>query len=230
MPLTSFSLLAAFGAGILSFLSPCVVPLIPGYLSFLAGTSLAEVADHPSVRWRVSLHALWFVAGSVIFVTLLGVIAALLGDALSTYQQALERVSGVLLMLFGLALTGFVPLPWISGDHRVHVKPGRAAWWRSGLVGLSFGAGWSACSTPILGAILLLTAARSLTPLQVVILMSAFGLGQGVPFVATGILVERASPYLRRIHRVTSILTVIGGVTLILIGFFLVTGLFSTAG
>lgn len=230
MPLTSFSLLAAFGAGILSFLSPCVVPLVPGYLSFLADTSLAEVPGKPAVRWRVSRHALWFVLGSIVFVTLLGVITAVLGNALSTYQQVLEHVGGLLLMVFGIALTGWVPLPWLSGDHRVRMKPGRSVWWRSGLVGLSFGAGWSACSTPILGAVLVLTAAKTLLPLQVVIVMLAFGIGQGVPFFLTGVLVDRAGPFLRRIHRVTSLLTVIGGVTLILIGFFLLTGLFSTAG
>ena len=193
----------------------------------------------------MSRHALWFVLGSVVFVTLLGVIAALLGNALSTYQQVLEHVGGLLLMVFGIALTGWVPLPWLSGDHHVRVKPGeprepreprepgepgRSVWWRSGLVGLSFGAGWSACSTPILGAVLVLTAAKTLLPLQAVIVMLAFGIGQGVPFFLTGVLVDRAGPFLRRIHRVTSLLTVIGGVTLILIGFFLLTGLFSTAG
>jgi cytochrome c-type biogenesis protein len=228
MTLTSFSLLTAFGAGILSFLSPCVVPLVPGYLSYLADTGLAQVPGQAAVRWRVSRHALWFVLGTVIFVTLLGVVAALLSTALSTYQQVLERASGVLLMLFGIALTGLVPLPWLSGDHRVRVKPGRSAWWRSGLLGLTFGAGWSVCSTPLLGAVLVLTAASSLSPLQAISIMLAFGLGQGVPFLLAGLLVDRAGPFLRRIPRVTSILTMIGGVTLILLGFFLVTGLFST--
>lgn len=230
MPLTSFSLLAAFGAGILSFLSPCVVPLVPGYLSYLADTSLEEISGQPAVRWRVSRHALWFVLGTVAFVTALGVIAAILGAAFATYQQVLERVGGLLLMLFGIALTGPVPLPWFSGDHRVRLKPGRSVWWRSGLIGLTFGAGWSVCTTPILGAILVLTAANTLLPLQAVILMLVFGLGQGVPFLLAGVLVDRAGPLLRRIHRVTSILTVIGGVTLILLGFFLLTGMFSTAG
>lgn len=230
MPLTSFSLLAAFGAGLLSFLSPCVVPLVPGYLAYLADTSLAEVSGKPTARWRVSRHALWFVLGTVVFVTLLGVIAALLGNALSAYQQVLEHVGGLVLMLFGIALTGLVPLPWLSGDHRVRLKPGPSVWWRSGLIGLTFGAGWSVCSTPILGAILVLTAAKSLLPLQAVILMLAFGLGQGVPFLLTGVLVDRAGPLLRRVRRVTSILTVIGGLTLIFIGFSLLTGLFSTAG
>src|SRR5262245_40710106 len=221
MPLTSFSLLAAFGAGILSFLSPCVMPLVPGYLSYLADTSLAEVSARPAARWRVSQHALWFALGSVVFVTALGVIAAVLGQALSAYQQVLERVGGLLLMLFGIVLTGLVPLPWLSGNHRVRMKPARSVWWRSGLVGLTFGAGWSACSTPILGALLVLTAARSLIPLQAVILMLVFGLGQGVPFLVAGLLVDRASPLLRRLRRLTNILTVIGGMTLILIGFFL---------
>lgn len=227
---TSISLLAAFGAGILSFLAPCVVPLVPGYLAYLAGVSLTEVSGKPAVRWRVSQHALWFVAGTVVFMTSLGVIAALLGNALSAYQQGLERVSGLVLMVFGIALTGLVRLPWLSGDHRVRLKPGRSVWWRSGLIGMTFGAGWSVCSTPILGAILVLTAARSLPPAQAVVVMLAFGLGQGVPFLLAGVLVDRAGLLLHRIHRVTSVLTIVGGVTLILIGFFLLTGLFSSAG
>ena len=117
-PLTPLSLLAAFGAGIASFLAPCVLPLVPGYLSFLAGTSLQEIPDQPTTRWRVGRHALWFVAGCTVIFMLLGASAALLGSALSAYQAVLERVGGLLLILFGLALTGLVPLPWEAVRHR----------------------------------------------------------------------------------------------------------------
>src|SRR5215472_12844075 len=159
--LTSLGLLTAFGAGILSFLSPCVFPLVPGYLSYLAGTSLDEAQNQPTMRWRVSQHALYFVLGFALLFTLLGAAAALVGLALHTYQQVLARIAGLLLILFGIALTGLVPIPWLSRDHRVQVKPGRSAWWRSGLIGMAFGAGWSACSGPLLSAVLVLITVRS---------------------------------------------------------------------
>jgi len=239
MPLTPLGLLVAFGAGMVSFLAPCVLPLVPGYLSYLAGTSLAvapaapvapgQPAAHWAVRWRVSRHALWFVAGCTLVLMLLGAAAAALGSALSTYQQLLERTGGILLILFGVALTGLVPIAWLSWDHHVQVKPGRSAWWRSGLVGMAFGASWSACASPILGALLVLTAVRSLAVVQGVLVMLFFALGQGIPFLLVAVLVDRAGSLLRRIRRYTHLFSVIGGVTLILIGVFLVTGLFSSS-
>lgn len=230
MPLTPLSLLAVFGAGLLSFLSPCVVALVPGYLAYLSGMSLEEVKGRPSARWQVSVQALWFVLGCTLVLTVLGAAAALLGRTLSVYQQVLERVGGLVLILLGVALTELVPLPWVSGEHRVQFKPGPPAWWRSGLIGMTFGAGWSACAGPILGAVLVLTVTGSVALLKGVVVMLLFGLGQGVPFVLVGFLVDRAGPFLRRIRRATALLTRIGGVVLILVGFFLLTGLFSTTG
>src|SRR5262245_58855694 len=203
MSLTIWGLLAAFGAGVLSFLSPCVVPLMPSYLSYLAGTSLEEVRHQPATRWRVGRHALWFVLGCVLLLTLLGAAAAVLGSAIYAYQRVLERIAGLLLILFGVALTGLVPAPWISRDYPVRVKPGPPAWWRSGLLGVVFGAGWSACSGPILGSILVLTAARSLHLAQGMLVMLVFALGQGVPLLVLGLVVDRAGMFLRRIRPYT---------------------------
>jgi cytochrome c-type biogenesis protein len=142
----------------------------------------------------------------------------------------LERVGGVLLILFGIVLTGWVPLPWLSRSYHLQVKPGRSVWWRSGLMGLAFGASWSACTGPILGAVLILSAGSARSVAQGAIVMLIFALGLGVPFLVVGLLVDRISPLLRRIRRATAVLTSIGGVLLILVGIFLVTGLFSTAG
>lgn len=223
MSLTALGLLAAFAGGVLSFLSPCVFPLVPGYLSYLAGTSLEEAQSQPTTRWRVSRHALWFVLGFALLFTLLGVAAALLGSALRPYQQVLARIAGLLLVLFGIALTGLVPIPWVSRDHRVKVQPGQPAWWRSGLIGMAFGAGWSACTGPILGSILVLTAVRS-TLLQGVIFLLAYALGLGMPFLLVGILVDRAGTFMRRIRRYTGPLSFIGGAILILMGMLILTG------
>ncbi len=222
MALSLVGVLTAFGAGLLSFLSPCVLPLVPGYLSYLAGTSIQEAHSLPTVRFRVSLHAFCFVLGFVLLFTLLGATAALMGLALRTYQQWLARLAGLLLILFGIALTGLVPIPWISRDHRIQVPPGRSAWWRSGLIGMAFGAGWSACSGPILGAILVLTAVRS-TVLPGVIFLLVYALGLGVPFVLVGLLVDRASRFMRPIRRYARPLSFLGGVILILMGMLLLT-------
>jgi cytochrome c-type biogenesis protein len=161
---------------------------------------------------------------------LLGAIAALFGSALSTYQQALERVGGLLLILFGIALSGLLPIPWVSSTHQVQIKPGRSIWWRSGLIGLTFGASWSACAGPLLGTILVVTVVRSLSVLQAVILMLVFAAGQGIPFLVIALLVDRASPFLRRLRRSTTLLSYIGSAILIFVGISLLFGLFSTAG
>ncbi len=230
IPFTALGLLAAFGAGILSFLAPCVLPLVPSYLSYLAGTSLEEGHTQSPVNFRVSLHALWFVVGFALLFTLLGAVTAWFGLALSAYQVVLERIGGVLLILFGIALTGWVPLPWLARTYHIQVKPGRSVWWRSGLIGLAFGASWSACTGPILGAVLVLAAGSSRSIVQGAIVMLTFALGLGVPFLLVGLLVDRVSPFLRRIRRATALLSHIGGVILILMGIFLLTGLFSTYG
>ena len=223
MSLLHVGWLSAFGAGLLSFLSPCVLPLVPGYLSYLAGTSMEEAKSQPTARFRVSLHALCFVLGFVLVFTLLGAAAALVGFALRSYQQWLARLAGLLLILFGIALTGLVPIPWMSMDHRIQVQPGRAAWWRSVLIGMAFGAGWSACTGPILGAVLVLIAVKA-TLLQGVFFLLVYALGLGVPFVLVGVLLDRAGRLLRPIRRYTRPFLFVGGVILILMGMLVLTG------
>ncbi len=223
MSLTSLGLVAAFGAGILSFLSPCVLPLVPGYLSYLAGTSVQEAQSQPTTRWRVSIHALCFVLGFALIFVLLGAAASLAGLALRAYQQALARIAGLLLVLFGIALTGLVPVPFLSRDHRIQLQPAASAWWRSGLIGVAFGAGWSACTGPILGSILALTAVGA-TLVQGIIFLLAYALGLGLPFLLVGILVDRVSPLMRSIRRYTGPISLLGGVLLILMGMLILSG------
>lgn len=216
-------LLVAFGAGVLSFLSPCVLPLVPGYLSYLAGTSVEGEGSQRTTRFRVSLHALYFVLGFVLVFTLLGATAALVGLALRPYQQWLARLAGLLLILFGIALTGLLPIPWISSDHHLQVQSGGASWWRSVLIGMALGAGWSACTGPILGSILILITVRAQL-VQGVSFLLAYALGLGVPYLAVGLLLDRARALLRPIRRSSRVLSLLGGVVLILMGMFLLTG------
>jgi cytochrome c-type biogenesis protein len=230
MSLTPVSLLAAFGAGLLSFLSPCVLPLLPGYLAYLAGTNLTEAQRQSILRWRVTLHALWFVLGSAMILMMLGAFAALFGSALSTYQQTVEHIGGLLLILFGIVLSGLLPIPWLSETYQVQVKPARSTWWRSGLIGLTFGASWSACAGPILATILVVTMVKALGVLQGVLVMLVFAAGQGIPLVLVALLVDRASTFLRRLRRSTTFLSYIASAVLIFVGVSLLFGLFSTTG
>jgi cytochrome c-type biogenesis protein len=226
--LSALGLLAAFGGGLVSFLAPCVLPLVPSYLTYLAGASL-EGAPTESIRLRVSLHAFWFVIGFTALFTTLGAAVGLFGSALGPYQLVLERIGGLLLILFGVVLTGLIRVPLLSSDYRFQVKSGRAVWWRSGLTGLAFGASWSACTGPMLGAVLVLTAG-SRAALPGATLMLAFALGLAVPFMVIGLMIDQATPFLRRIRRYTAASSTLGGVILIALGLFLVTGLFSKYG
>jgi cytochrome c-type biogenesis protein len=224
---TSLGLLAVFGAGVLAFLSPCVLPLVPGYLTYLAGTSTAPARNQPVARWQVARHALWFVLGFALLFTLLGAAAALLGSALGAYQPIPERVGGLLLILFGIAFAGVLPIPWLSGEHRVEVKVGRSAWWRSGLIGMTFGASWSACSGPLLGAILVLTGVSALRLFQGMAIMLAYALGLGVPFLLVALAADRGAGFLGPVRRHAARLRYVGSATMVLIGVFLLLGLFS---
>src|SRR5262249_16448115 len=152
------SLLAAFGAGVLSFLAPCVLPLVPGYLGYLAGVNRPQPDSDGGERSRITWHAFWFVLGFTLLYVVLGGAVAQLGGGLRAYEPALERFGGLLLIMFGAALTGVIRIPVITADYRILVGSGRPIWWRSGLTGLAFGASWSACTGPMLGAVMLFAA------------------------------------------------------------------------
>jgi len=223
MALAHFGLITAFVAGLLSFLSPCVFPLVPGYLSYLAGTTLSQEQGMSPVRWRVSLHALCFVLGFALIFAALGAAASVLGVLLTPYRQFLAYVAGVLLIIFGIVLTGLLPLPFLSGEHRVHVESGTPALLRSGMVGVAFGVGWSPCMGPVLGSILAL-AAVSTTLAQGIVFLLIYALGLGMPFLLVGLLIDRAGPVVRRINRYTGPISIIGGVILVLTGMLILSG------
>jgi cytochrome c-type biogenesis protein len=222
----SFALIVPFVAGTLSFLSPCVLPLIPGYLSFLAGTSLTTQTGQ-AARWRVSQHALWFVGGCAIVFILLGAGAAMLGMALNSYQIWLERIGGALLIVFALVATGWVTMPFLSQSRLIHVSSGPSTWWRSTLIGMAFGLSWSACTGPVLAGIVTLTVVQSQRIAQGVASMLAFAVGQGLPIVLLAVFVDRLGPILRRLRRFTAFVVQIGAALLIAIGLVLISGQFN---
>ncbi len=214
---------AAFGAGVVSFLSPCVFPLVPGYLSYIAGTTAREAHQDASARWRVTAHAIFFVLGFALIFAMLGAAASSLGAVLTAHRQLVERVAGALLIVFGVVLTGLLPLPFVQRERRAHVSGGEPALLRSAMVGAAFGAGWSPCIGPVLGSILAL-ASFGATLAQGVLLLLVYSLGLGVPFLLIGLLIDRAGPLVRRINRYTGPISVAGGVILVATGLLILSG------
>lgn len=223
MSTAHLTIIGAFAAGIVSFLSPCVFPLVPGYLSYLAGTTARETRASGAARWRVTAHALFFVLGFALIFTTLGATASMLGAVLATHKLLLERVAGVLLILFGVAMTGLIPLPFLQRERRVHVGPGEPALLRSALIGVAFGAGWSPCISLTLGPILFLAAVSS-TLAQGVLYLLIYTLGLGVPFLLVGLLIDRAGPVVRRLNRYTGAVALVGGAILCLTGLLILSG------
>ncbi|MGQ9682588.1 MAG: cytochrome c biogenesis CcdA family protein [Anaerolineae bacterium] len=228
----------AFLAGLLSFLSPCVLPLVPIYIGYLSGATAQQEAG---ARWRTAGHAGAFVAGfSVVFVAL-GSIAGLagsllaapvaplgfLGRALVVLNQAtvwLTRLGGLLLIVLGLHLTGLVRIPLLYRELRIEgARPSRRGLFASVLVGMIFAAGWTPCVGPYLTAILML-AGSSGTVARGAFLLAVYSLGLGLPFLLAGVALQAVSASLRRFGRFMRVTSIVGGALLMLMGVLLLTG------
>ena len=223
MTIEHFGVLAAFLAGVVSFLSPCVFPLVPGYLCYMAGASVVEARSAPDARWRVAAHAGFFVMGFALIFVMLGALASAIGAALHANKELLVHVSGIVLIVFGVVMTGLVPVPFLQRERRARIQSGEPALLRSGLIGLAFGAGWSPCIGPVLGSIFLLASATA-TLAQGVLLLLVYALGLGVPFLAIGLLIDRAVPAVRRVNRYLGPISVASGVILAATGVLVLSG------
>jgi cytochrome c-type biogenesis protein len=218
------NLVVALVAGVLSFFSPCVLPLVPIYLGYMTGT-IAGAGERPQ-RLLTLTHALCFVLGFTLVMVLLGVAAGLLGSALAPILPTLIKIGGVVLIIFGLHMTGLIAIPLLNMEKRLelrHTSSGNFG--ASFLVGVVFSAGWTPCVGPVLSAILTL-AASTQTAGQGALLLACYALGLGVPFLVVAALLDLALPLLRRLGRALRLVSVIGGALLIVMGFLLLTGLF----
>jgi len=184
------SVLFAFAAGVLGFLSPCIVPLIPGYLSFVSGLSLSEMtaAGRREHRARVVASTLSFVLGFAAIFTALGASATYLGSFVLTNRVWLGRIGGVIIILLGLSVLGILKIPALSRERRLQVPPGRGGVLGAFPVGMAFGFAWTPCIGPVLAAILTLAATTQRMSDGAVLLL-AYSLGLGLPFLITAVLV-----------------------------------------
>jgi len=218
----AFAWALAFGAGVLSFFSPCCVPLVPGYLAYVSGVSRpgAEAAS----RGRVVGSALLFVLGFTFIFVLLGSAAALFGSAVEPLQGPLYRITGVVMIVMGLFMVGLLKVPALYGDYRFHPEPSRLGDQKAVLLGMAFAVGWTPCIGPVLASILLYVSTTATVGTGTALLL-VYSLGLGVPFVlaAFGVSASTGWTWLKRHSRA---LNVVSGVTLVAMGVLFVTGRF----
>ncbi|MEX0591634.1 MAG: cytochrome c biogenesis protein CcdA [Xanthobacteraceae bacterium] len=222
---SNIGVIAAFAAGIVSFLSPCVLPLVPGYVSYVAGHSIAERAGGAAVSMRLQAVALslCFVLGfSTIFV-LLGASATALGQVLLSYRYELNLVGGAIVIAFGLFTVGLLRPSWLQRDVRFDLSPPGGRPVAAYVLGLAFGFGWTPCIGPILGAILTVSAV-SATITDGVALLSVYSLGLGVPFVLAAAFTDGLAARMSSVGRIGRALQAVGGLVMVAMGAAMITG------
>lgn len=219
------SVAISFAAGVLSLLSPCVLPLVPAYLSFLTGLSTHELASG-NQRARVVGPAALFVLGFTVVFVSLGATASALGSVLLEHRALIEKVAGVAVIAFGVLMTGVIKVPWLYGEARMELERARAFGRGAAFVmGAAFAAGWTPCVGPILGSILALAgSAASVTTGSLLLL--AYSLGLGIPFVVIAALFGRARPLLLWLNRHAMLMNRVAGAVLIGVGALIVAGRF----
>lgn len=220
----SVGIVVAFLAGVLSFLSPCVLPLVPSYLSFVTGMSLEDLQQGFDRR-RVLVHSGLFVAGFTLIFVLLGASASFLGGFLRYNSDWIARIGGAIIVVFGLHLMGVLRLAPLMREKRMHLSDKPVGYLGTLLVGVAFGAGWTPCIGPVLGAILTMAASQEQL-LQGVWLLFVYSMGLAIPFVLSALALERFLAAFSRFRRLLPAVQVASGALLVVLGLLLVTGSF----
>jgi len=220
------TLFVAFTAGLLSFLSPCVLPLVPSYIGFITGLGLEDITR---ARKTTLLHAVLFVVGfSAIFV-LLGAGATLIGQLLTQFKPVIARVGGIMLIALGLWMLGVFQFSALNQERRFHLNDKPLGYLGTILVGVAFGAGWTPCLGPIISGILMIAGSEASVG-RGVALLAAYSAGLAVPFLLSAILLERFFSFFQRFRSKLGLVNRISGVLLIVVGVLLLAGWFQTLG
>ncbi|MFB3885163.1 MAG: cytochrome c biogenesis CcdA family protein [Thermodesulfobacteriota bacterium] len=222
------SVVIAFSAGLLSFVSPCVLPLIPSYITYISGVSFKELTETEAkakLRWRTTFHSLLFIMGfSTIFI-LMGASASYLGQLLVEYQYWIMKGGGILIIILGIHFTGMFSLPFLQMERRFELKRKPLGYIGSFLVGIVFAAGWTPCVGPILSTILLYAStSKSLT--TGVVLLAFYSMGLGVPFFLSALAFNSFLSAFEKMKRYMRMITIVSGFFMIAIGILLLTDTF----
>lgn len=221
----SVSYIVAFTAGFFTFLSPCLLPIIPSFIAYIAGVSFTDLKDaggDKTVRWKTMAHSILFILGfSVIFI-LFGLTATAIGKALFQYQNLIRIAGGILIIIFGLYLTGVLKLDFLTKERRIDFKSKGASYIGSFLVGVTFAAAWTPCAGPILGSILVLAGTKA-SMIEGAKLLGAYSIGIAVPFFIVGIAINSFTEYFNRFKKIMRIVNIVGGIFLIIVGVLVAT-------
>jgi len=220
----TISISAAFAAGLLSFLSPCVLPLIPAYFTFITGFSIEELSRGNDARMRrkVILSTLSFVCGFTLLFVLLGASASFIGGIVTRHKHLIEVAGGIIIILFGLHLLGWLRIPGLQMDKRVHLREKPLHLLGTFFVGMAFGAGWSPCIGPMLGSILIMAGSKE-TIWQGVGLLSVYAGGLALPFILMSVFIHFILGFIKNASRLMRYVNPAAGCLLILVGIFLLT-------
>ena len=220
-----FEYLIAFGAGLISFLSPCVLPLIPGYISYISGQSLQEILNQKKINFfPLILFCLGF---STVFV-LLGASASFLGQTLLQNSEVLRISAGIIIIIFSLQLIGIINIPYLNFEKRFDAKESRNILFPY-VIGVAFGFGWTPCIGPILGSILALASIEE-TLSRAVILLISYSLGLAIPFVLSGYLIQRFLLFSKNFKKNINLISKTGGITLLVTGILILTNQLQAIG
>tara|TARA_B110000037_G_scaffold148692_1_gene167953 strand:- start:1720 stop:2427 length:708 start_codon:yes stop_codon:yes gene_type:complete len=218
-------LLIAFGAGLISFLSPCVLPLIPGYISFVSGASLNELLERKKINLTpLVLFSLGFSFVFIIF----GAAASYLGQILLQNSQTLRIVAGLVIIIFSLQLIGFLNIGFLNFEKKIYTQKNNNIWF-SFVVGMAFGFGWTPCIGPILGSILALASTEE-TIFQAVNLLILYSLGLAIPFVLSGYLMQKFLIFSKNFRKNINLVSKIGGFILLITGVLILTNQLQVLG
>jgi len=218
----NISFLAAFGAGLVSFISPCVLPLVPVYFASLVGPEILEPKTAVR-RTPILAHSLSFVLGFSLVYTLMGALVGLAGIQIIPESPLVQTISGSLIIFFGLFMLAALKIPWLNYERRLSPSLGKtSSYLRSFLIGGTFAFAWTPCFSPILGGVLTI-AANSETVWQGAYLLASYSLGLGLPFLIIGAAFSSITPLLKRIYRYSRIIYIVSGVVLVVVGILILT-------
>ncbi len=220
------NVLTALLAGFLSFISPCVLPLIPAYISFISGVSLEELMsakNRGEATKKVALNSAFFILGFTLVFVALGASASFVGQFIASNKAILEKIAAVIIVIFGIHLTGLFRIKWLDYERKVDVKSKPVGIIGAFVMGLAFAFGWTPCIGPILGAILAMAAVQE-TVQQGMFLLVVYSLGLGIPFFLSGIFINLFFSAFGRIRKHFRLIEILSGVLLIIIGLVIFTG------
>ena len=218
-------LVIAFGAGLISFLSPCVLPLIPGYISFISGASLNELLTNKKIN---IIPLILFTLGFSFVFIMFGAAASYLGQVLLQNSQTLRIIAGLIIVIFSLQLIGIVNIGFLNFEKKIYTKKNNNMWF-SFIIGMAFGFGWTPCIGPILGSILALASTEE-TIFRAIILLSFYSLGLAIPFILSGYLMQRFLMFSKNFKKNINSVSKGGGVILLITGILILTNQLQVLG